>query len=147
MYVSNVAEAHILAVDNLLGSGTAAGEAFFITNGQPVAFRDFCVAIWKEFGHTPPFNVNIPEGLAWCMGWSLEWAAWISRTEAPLNRGIVHDATRVRYMDISKAMEVLGYVPRVGLPEGLGISCQVSIALGNLLFSCADNCTSIIDAS
>ena len=54
--------------------------------------------------------------------------AWVSGIEAPLSRGLVHDATRVRYMDISKARETLGYVPRVGLSEGLRISCQASIS-------------------
>lgn len=126
--MSNIAEAHILAMANLFQSGTAAGEAFFITNGEPVTARDFCIAIWKEFGHTPPFQVKIAEGLAWWLGWSLEWVAWVSGKETPLNRGLVQDATRVRYMDISKAREVLGYVPRVGLPEGLRISCQVCIS-------------------
>jgi sterol-4alpha-carboxylate 3-dehydrogenase (decarboxylating) len=124
--VSNIAEAHILAVDNLLHTGTAAGEAFFITNGEPITGRDLCMAIWKEFGHTPPFQVKIPRGLAWWLGWSLEWMAWVSGQEARLSRGLVLDAVRVSYMNISKAGELLRYVPRVGLSEGLRISCQAS---------------------
>jgi len=53
-YVDNVADAHVLAVDNLLTSRTAAGEAIFITNEQPIPFRDFCLAVWREFEHFPP---------------------------------------------------------------------------------------------
>ncbi|KAF2265653.1 NAD(P)-binding protein [Lojkania enalia] len=57
VYVSNAANAHVLAVQNLLNSGTAAGQAIFITNGEPISARDFCIAIWKEFGHVPKFNI------------------------------------------------------------------------------------------
>jgi len=40
-YVDNVADAHVLAVENLLMSRTAAGEAIFIANEQPIPFRRF----------------------------------------------------------------------------------------------------------
>ncbi|KAL8656002.1 MAG: hypothetical protein Q9210_000538 [Variospora velana] len=63
-YVGNVADAHVLAVENLLLKRTAAGQAIFISNEQPLPFRDFCLAVWKEFGHFPPFEVKIPETLA-----------------------------------------------------------------------------------
>lgn len=126
VYVSNVADAHVLAVSNLLGSGTAAGEAFFITNGEPITVRDLCVAVWKEFGHFPPFQVRIPEGLAWLMGWGLEWVSWLTGVKGTFSRGVMLDATKTRYVSISKARTVLGYEPRVGLPEALKISCQVS---------------------
>lgn len=50
-YVNNVADAHVQAVENLLATCTAAGEAIFISNEQPIPFRDFCLAVWKEFGY------------------------------------------------------------------------------------------------
>jgi len=126
VYVSNVADAHVLAVRNLLGSCTAAGEAFFITNGEPTAARDFLIAIWKEFGHVPRYQVRIPEGLAWWLGYGLEWIGWATGKEAMLSRGLVWDATATRYVSIAKAGRVLGYKPRVSLPEALKVSCQVS---------------------
>ncbi|KAL5122019.1 hypothetical protein ACEQ8H_000235 [Pleosporales sp. CAS-2024a] len=73
VYVDNVADAHVLAVDNLLKEQTAAGHAMFITNGEPVTLRDLCLAIWKEFGHVPPFTITVPERIAWCMGLAAEW--------------------------------------------------------------------------
>jgi sterol-4alpha-carboxylate 3-dehydrogenase (decarboxylating) len=30
----------------------------FIQNNEPVSFREFCLAIWQEFGHTPRFQVG-----------------------------------------------------------------------------------------
>lgn len=126
VYVDNVADAHVLAVSNLLNSQTAAGHAIFITNGEPVTLRDLCLAIWKEFGHVPRFEVMIPEGVAWWMGLAAEWGSWVTGTEGSLSRGMVSDGCRTRYVNIAKARGLLGYNPRVGLAEGVRISCQVS---------------------
>lgn len=66
--MDNVADAHVLAIENLVTSRTAAGEAFFIQNNEPITFRDFCLAIWAYFGHTPLFEIRVPEGLAYIAG-------------------------------------------------------------------------------
>jgi sterol-4alpha-carboxylate 3-dehydrogenase (decarboxylating) len=124
VYVSNVADAHVLAVANLLNSQTAAGEAFFITNGAPVPLRNLCLSIWREFGHIPPFEVKVPESLAWWMGFVAEAVGWVTGMETSLSRGVVDDACRDRYVSIHKAMRVLGYRPRVGLEEGIRKSCE-----------------------
>jgi sterol-4alpha-carboxylate 3-dehydrogenase (decarboxylating) len=100
VFVTNVADAHVLACANLLNSQTAAGQAIFITNGEPVTARDLCIAIWKCFGHVPKFQISVPEGIAWC---------------------------RDRYVSLKQAEMVLGYKPRVGLEEGIKTSCLVSV--------------------
>jgi hypothetical protein len=126
IYVSNAADAHVLAAANLLTSQTAAGEAFFITNGEPVPLRDLCRAVWKEFGHVPRFEVGVPEGLAAWAAWAAEGASWVlGGAEAEFCRGLLSDACRDRYVCIHKARSVLGYRPRVGLDEGVRLSCQV----------------------
>jgi sterol-4alpha-carboxylate 3-dehydrogenase (decarboxylating) len=125
-YVSNVADAHVLAVENLLSTQTAAGQAFFISNGQPVPFRDFCLAIWADFGHVPKVQIWIPTAVAWCVGFLAEWATWLTGTEATLSRGSVKDYTQTAYANLQKARDVLGYEPKVGLSEGIKLSCEVS---------------------
>jgi sterol-4alpha-carboxylate 3-dehydrogenase (decarboxylating) len=124
IYVSNAADAHVLAVQNLLGSQTAAGEAFFITNGQPLPLRHICLAVWNEFGHVPPFEVQIPENMAWALGAVAEVGAWVTGSETALSRGVVDDACRQRYVSITKARAVLGYKPRVSLEEGIRRGCE-----------------------
>ncbi|KAF2239325.1 NAD(P)-binding protein [Viridothelium virens] len=126
-FVTNVADAHVLAIENLLSTKTAAGEAFFISNQEPVPFRDFMLAIWREFDHVPPFEVRIPESLAWLAGLIAEWATWITgmSSMATLSRGSVQDATGTRYASGDKARRILGYYPRIGLQEGIRISCLV----------------------
>jgi len=73
-YVDNVVYAHILAAENLLtpkdklDSGAAAGEAFLITNGQPLYFWDFARGVWASFGHVNPRAVYIPMSLGFWLG-------------------------------------------------------------------------------
>ncbi|KNG49283.1 eukaryotic translation initiation factor 3 subunit b [Stemphylium lycopersici] len=88
VHVNNVAYAHVLAVGNLLNSQTAAGEAMFITNGEPVTARDMCLGIWREFGHVPKFQVTVPESLAWWLGYCAEWVDCVTGAESLLSRGI-----------------------------------------------------------
>lgn len=124
VYVDNVAHAHVLAVDNLLQSQTAAGEAIFISNGEPITVRQLCLAVWKHFGHVPMFEVAVPERLAWWLAWGFEWVSWVTGKEGPLSRGLVSDGCRVRYVDLEKARRILGYRVSVGLEEGLRRSCE-----------------------
>ena len=123
-YVSNVADAHALAVSNLLdGEKTAAGEVFFISNGDPAPFRDWCRAIWKEFGHFPPFEIHIPVAVANGMAVIAEGLAWLTGIPGTLSRGSVIDASVTRYCSNEKARELLGYRPSVGIEEGIRRSC------------------------
>ena len=125
-YVTNCADALVLAAENLISSRTAAGQAFFISNNEPIPFRDLCLAIWARFDHYPPFELHIPEGLAKIAGYLGEWTTWLTGQSATLSRGSVRDACATRYCNNSKAERVIGYKPRVGIEEGIRISCEVS---------------------
>lgn len=73
----------------------------------------------------PKFEVSIPAGVAHWMGWVSEWADWLKGSEGPLTRGSIKDATQTEYVSIDKARRILGYEPKVKLPEAVEISCQV----------------------
>lgn len=125
-HVSNVADAHVLAMENLMTSRTAAGEAFFIQNNEPITFRDFCLAIWGHFGHHPPFEIRIPETIAYIAGWVCEMITWVTGTTTTLSRGSVRDACAVRYASGQKAKAILGYEARIGMEDAIRLSCEVS---------------------
>ena len=125
VYVDNVADAHVLAIENLLSTKSAAGEAIFISNEEPIAFRDFCLAVWCAFGHEPPFQVHIPVMVAAFAGYLAECVTWITGSTTTLSRGSVFDACGTRYCDGKKARKLLGYKPRVGIEEGIAMSCRV----------------------
>lgn len=53
-------------------------------------------------------------------------AAWAAGgREWSLSAGSVEDAVGVRYVDGRRARDLLGYVPRVGLAEGVRLACEV----------------------
>ncbi|OCL13325.1 C-3 sterol dehydrogenase/C-4 decarboxylase-like protein [Glonium stellatum] len=106
VYVTNVADAHVLAISNLLTSSSAAGQVFCISND------------------VPSFEVRIPKRLAWILGFAAEYVTWVMGTQATLSRGSVKDACGVRYANLGKARRVLGYQPRIGLAKGVKIACQ-----------------------
>lgn len=123
--VENIADAHVLAAENLISTKTAAGEAFFIQNNEPITFRDFCLSIWRNFGHIPPFTIYLPESLAWLAGLLAECYTWLSGTPTTLSRGSVNDACHMRYASGEKARRILGYEAKLGLEEGIRLSCEV----------------------
>ncbi|KOC15590.1 putative NAD dependent epimerase/dehydratase [Aspergillus flavus AF70] len=114
-YVTNVVDAHVLAAENLMSSRTAAGEVFFTQNNERITFRDFCLAIWAHFGHTPPFEIHIPGTLAYLVGLSCGFLTWVFGTTNILSRGSVRDACSVRYASGERAKLILGYRPQVGI--------------------------------
>ena len=143
-YVDNVAHAHILAAENLLTPekdldfGSAAGQTFLITNGQPVYFWDFARGIWAAFGHVNPRKVYIPMALGYWLGLGSarplprkrltcrsEIAATLLGKEPGFTRFRVMTVCCTRYFDIRKAKRVLGYEPIVGLSEGVTRACKV----------------------
>ena len=138
VYISNVADAHVLALENLLSTTpspeSAAGQAMFVSNQQPVYFRDFMVAIWSHFGHVPPFQFTVPTSLAWFAGLMAEVKVWVAGgKESALSRGSVRDAVGTRYASNEKARRILGYYPRVGFVDAVRLACEVSHSFGLLV--------------
>ncbi|KAL1616086.1 hypothetical protein SLS54_008569 [Diplodia seriata] len=146
-YVTNAADAHVLAVHNLFLAAaipstplspalsdyhddgappSAAGLPIFITNASPVPFRDFCRAVWARFDHHPPFEVRVPVPVARALGSLADTVSWVlsggglwRSPHFSLSRGAVEDAVGVRYASGKRARHVLGYIPRIGLTEVL----------------------------
>lgn len=130
VYITNVADAHVLALENLLSikpfRESAAGHAMFVSNQQPVYFRDFMLAIWKHFDHVPPFQLRIPASFAWFAGLMAELKVWLAGgKESVLSRGSVRDAVGTRYASNEKATRMLGYYPRVDFVDAVKLACEV----------------------
>lgn len=148
MYVDNAVDAHVLAIESLLSSKTAAGHAFFISNQEPVYFWDFLAFVWAQFGHVPSIRVRIPGSIAWATALALEWYTWITGAASTLDTGSVSDGVRTSFSSNEKAKRILGYEPRVGLAEGVRLACEVRIAMR----ACpeireADSCAGLQEAS
>jgi sterol-4alpha-carboxylate 3-dehydrogenase (decarboxylating) len=140
-YVGNVAHGHVLALIALLkthqimptvplDSERVDGEAFFITNGEPVYFWDFARAVWHEAGDRLPLSSvwHLSADTAWAIGTVLEWAFWVLGKTPNLTRAQVRYSSMNKYHSINKARTRLGYQPIVSLGEGIKRGVQHILA-------------------
>jgi sterol-4alpha-carboxylate 3-dehydrogenase (decarboxylating) len=133
-YVGNASYAHVLAAQALLRTAQlnitpldherVDGEAFNVTNDQPVYFWDVARLYWKLAGGVADPTKRevwvlsydmmmaigaVIEGLFWCVG------------KTPyLTRRVVKYSCLTRYFSCAKAKKRLGYVSVVGVDEGVG---------------------------
>ncbi|WP_086823103.1 NAD(P)-dependent oxidoreductase [Allokutzneria sp. NRRL B-24872] len=101
-HVDNVVEGLVLAATK-----GRAGQAYFVTDGQPVVFREFVAELLATQGIPEPAR-SIPGGLAKiavALGAVDRMAAWVSGQECTI--------------DIAKARSELGYAPVRSLADGL----------------------------
>lgn len=125
-YVGNSTKAHLLAADRLLSAnpavvGPVAGEAFFVSNGDPVPFWIFRRTAMRAAGvKIREEDVRkIPLAVAFLAAWVLEWAAWFRGSQPTLTRMLVRFSTLNRWFRVDKAKKVLGYEPEVAWDEGI----------------------------
>ena len=131
-YVGNVAYAHILAAVALMDTHALAiepldhervdGEAFLITNAQPLYFWDFARMVWAAAGDTtaPEQVWTIDKGLGLQLATIIEWLFWFAggRT-SNLTRQKVQYSCMTRYYCVDKARKLLGYGPKWGMEEAI----------------------------
>ncbi|WVW78518.1 hypothetical protein I302_100473 [Kwoniella bestiolae CBS 10118] len=98
-----------------------AGQAYFITNGEPIYFWDFARTIWKQLGHVPPYLIVLPTVLGLILATLAETFSKFSGKEPGFTRFRVAHATQQRYFDIEKSRRLLGYHPIVSLDKGMQI--------------------------
>lgn len=112
-----------------------AGQAFFITNGEPVYFWDFARRIWLALDPPTEEGRKRAEGGAWViprqfgmvLGYLGETWAWLIGKDAGFTRYRVGYSCATRYHNIEKARRVLGYEPEVGLEEGVRRMVEVRV--------------------
>jgi len=100
---------------------SVAGNAFFITGGEPVYQWDFFRAIWSELGADIDMKKmwHIPKGLGGVLASLAETWGWLTGKGTNFTPYRVHYLTAERWHNIEKARRVLGYEPVVGVEEGI----------------------------
>jgi nucleoside-diphosphate-sugar epimerase len=96
------------------------GEAYYVTDGEPVVFREFISDLLETQGFKPP-DKNMPKGLVRAGAVLAEsiWRVLPLKGDPPLTRMAYFLIANEVTLDISKAREELGYEPRVTVEEGL----------------------------
>ncbi|KAG8674253.1 erg26, C-3 sterol dehydrogenase [Fusarium poae] len=119
LYVRKAAEAHLLATKTLLDPSSrdrAGGEAFFISDGKPQKFFDFCRRFYAAAGNPVKSEevTRIPLSVMQSMASTTEWLYWV------FTLGMIQPSLRRINMDhldtgccwsLDKARKILGYEP------------------------------------
>ena len=119
-YIDNVADAHILAADNLNSTATAAGNAYFISQGEPVNLWDWINDLYKRLD-IPLINKKVGEVPAYLVGTLLEGIhMWFGISGEPrMTRFLAEQLAKSHWFSISRARRDLGYKPRISTAEGM----------------------------
>jgi len=108
-----------------------AGQAFFITNGEPLYFWDFPRRMWRMLApdsYPARDPIVLPKLVGFAIATLAEWWGWLTGREPTFTRFRVTFACAHRWHNIEKARRVLGYEPQVGLDEGLRRSIEVCLS-------------------
>lgn len=137
VHVENAVDAHLLAEKAISGQlsaissdpRTAAGRAYFITNGEPVVLWDWINGLLTALGE-PPVTKTISLRTASTIGTVCEalWRALPLKGEPPMTRFIAAELAKDHWFDIAAAKRDLGYTPLISMEQGtvelVGHLCQ-----------------------
>jgi len=119
-YVENAADAHLQAADRLSLDSPIGGQAFFISQGEPVNCWEWIDELLVLAG-LEPVKKSISAQAAWHAGAACEAAFKVLRLphEPPMTRFLAAQLSEPHYFDITRARELLGYEPRISTSEGM----------------------------
>ena len=120
IYVDNAAEAHVLAADRLSIGSAIAGNAYFISQGEPIEITELMSLIIGTAGF-PPINRTFPPSVAYTAGWILEmlYTVLCIQKEPPMTRFLAKQLSTSHWFDITAARRDLDYHPTISIEQGL----------------------------
>lgn len=119
-YIDNVADAHLLAADNLETTASAAGHAYFISQGHSVNLWTWINDLFSRLS-IPPVRKQISFRKAYLAGAFLEiiYTLFRIRQEPRMTRFLAEQLAKSHWFSIQKAHDELGYSPKVTTEEGM----------------------------
>lgn len=114
-HVENVCEGLLLAARH--GQG---GEAYFVTDGEPVTYREFFTRLLSTRGVSMP-DKSVPVWMAQAFATSMEalWERLPLKGAPPASRMVVELGAKPVIVSHAKAERELGYRPIISRDEGL----------------------------
>jgi len=114
-HVDNAVEGLVLAVQR-----GRAGEAYFVTDGEPVVFREFVTELLRTQGVEPPTrSIPAPLAAALAVAGEAAWRALPLPGRPPLTRFAYWVSSQECTIRIDKARAELGYAPVKSREQGL----------------------------
>jgi nucleoside-diphosphate-sugar epimerase len=104
----------------------APGAAYFVTDGEPVVFRDFVSQLLATQGiDAPDGELPLPVARAVAAAGEAAWRALPLKGAPPVTRMALWLSSLECTIDISRARAELGYSPVVSIDDGLaGLSAR-----------------------
>ncbi len=120
-YAENLADAVLLAAFE----PAANGEAFLITDGVDINWRDFTNKFADELGAKRP-KMSIPYPVGYSVGFLFEmfYKLFRLKSEPMLTRYRISNGGNDYHFSIEKAENILKYVPKVGIDEAIHRSVE-----------------------
>ncbi len=119
-YVENAAWGQIQAADHLTEGSPVCGQAYFLSQGEPVNCWQWVNQVLQLAGQQPVTR-RISAQAAWAAGVVLEAAYTLLRSSAepPMTRFVAAQLSTSHYFNIRRAREDFGYQPVVSTTEGM----------------------------
>ena len=119
-YIENAVHAHILAADHLSPNSKCAGNAYYITNDEPLPMKDIINKIISA-ADLGPVKKHVPAGAAYYIGGLFEmvYTALQNEDEPILTRFVAKQLAKEHWYDIGAAKRDFDYKPIVSIDEGI----------------------------
>lgn len=120
IYVENAARAHLQAADRLSLDSPVGGQAYFLSQGEPVNCWQWIDQL-LELAGLPVVKRRIPAGAAWAIGAACErvYSALGIQSEPRMTRFLAAQLSTSHYFNIDRARRDLGYQADVSTDEGM----------------------------
>jgi 3beta-hydroxy-Delta5-steroid dehydrogenase / steroid Delta-isomerase len=110
-YVHNLIHGFILAAEHLVDGGSAPGQAYFITDGEPINMFEFSRPVVEACGQPWP-KLRVPGRLVWLVMTVWQWFHFRFGLPKPLLEPLAVERLYLdNYFSIGKAQRDLGYQP------------------------------------
>ncbi|MEZ5505043.1 MAG: NAD-dependent epimerase/dehydratase family protein [Gammaproteobacteria bacterium] len=124
-YVANLVDAVVMAEAKLVKGSAVCGQAYFITNGEPMAFFDFVEKVLVELGY-PRITGKVPYWLAYTVAAIAEGLDTLRGGTLNAENGLTRFSVRYmvthHYYSIKKAERDFGWTPKINLTDGIRLT-------------------------
>lgn len=120
-YVENVAYAHALAAVQLGPDAAVNGQAYFITNREPLFFWEFITRMHRAWGYTLPW-IPMPVPLMRPMAKLAEAVGSVLNFRPTFTTQAINYSGCAHYYSSARAVKEMGYQPPVDMDEAINRS-------------------------